>query len=318
MSKTLEDFLLREEKRRNRSLSKRFRTWLSSNRGERHYSGLSHILSKAGSEHKAAMALKKSEEAYKADDAHKRQDNKRKKSLKQFHLAFEKWLKSDKGRAYQEQIDQAARAPYKNVEARSISLEILRDEAEKAFARAFPHLLPDDYRDFSKTRIRPLRHARSKEIEEIAFDVIEPGLNQLGLVSSSIIRNWASIVGPNLAENTRPEKLYFSPKSRTHGTLHILARQGFNTIIQHSSAEIIFRINAHFGFAAIADLRISKRFYKELETTGTRAARKIISTRVTPAASLSPRVAQLVHSIKDPDFKKAFEELGRLIKARNA
>jgi hypothetical protein len=317
MSQAVEDFLTREEGRRNKSLSKRFRLWLTSSQGESHFNRLGQTLSKAGSENKAALLLKKIEEAYKADDVYKRQDNKRKKSLKQFHEAFEKWLKSDKGAAYQAQIETASHAAYKNVEARRLTLENLNDEAEKAFARAFPHLLPEDYRDFSKTRIRPLRHARSKEIEEICFDVIEPGLNQLGLVGSTIVRNWARIVGSTLAENTRPEKLQFPVKSRTHGTLIILARQGFNTIIQHSSAEIIFRVNSHFGFAAVSDVRISKRFYEELETTGRRAAKKIISTRITPSPTLSPRVAELVHQIKDPEFKQAFEDLGKLIKARN-
>jgi len=317
MNQAVEDFLIREEGRRNKSLSKRFRTWLSSPQGETHANRLNQILSKSGSENKAALQLKKVEEAYKADDAYKRQDNKRKKSLKQFHAAFEEWLKSDKGRAYQKQIEVALKSEYKNVEARRLTLQNLRDEAEKAFARAYPHLLPDDYRDFSKTRIRPLRHARLKDVEEICFDIIEPGLNQLGLVGSTIVRNWAAIVGTTLAQNTRPEKLQFPVKSRTHGTLIILARQGFNTIIQHSSAEIIFRVNAHFGFAAVSEVRISKRFYEELETTGKRAAKKIISTRITPAPNLSPHMAKLIHGIKDPEFRQAFEDLGKLIKARN-
>jgi|GEM_PF-1569316 len=317
MNQRVEDFLTREEGRRNKSLSKRFRVWLSSSQGESHINRLDRTLSKTGSENKAAIQIKKIEEAYKADDAYKRQDNKRKKSLKQFHAAFEDWLKSDRGLAYQTQIETALSAEYKNVEARRLTLENLRDEAEKAFARAFPHMLPDDYKDFSKTRIRPLRYARSKEVEELCFDVIEPGLNQLGLVGSTIVRNWASIVGSTLAQNTRPEKLQFPVKSRTHGTLIILARQGFNTIIQHSSAEIIFRVNSHFGFAAVSEVRISKRFYEELETTGKRAAKKIISTRITPAPHLSPRVAELVLNIKDPEFKQAFEDLGKLIKARN-
>ena len=230
MSQRLEDFLIREEQRRNKSLSKRFRVWLSSSQGESHTNRLTLVLSKTGSENKAAILLKRVEEAYKADDAYKRQDNKRKKSLKQFNSAFEKWLKSDEGLAYQTQIETALKAEYKNVEARRLILESLRDEAEKAFARAYPHMLPDDYRDYSKTRIRPLRHARSKDVEDLCFDIIEPGLNQLGLVGSTIVRNWASIVGNTLAQNTRPEKLQFPAKSRTHGTLIILARQGFNTL----------------------------------------------------------------------------------------
>jgi len=308
MSQLVEDFLNREERRRNRSLSKRFRVWLSSEKAQTHFDKLAKILSRSGSEDKSSLFLKRIEEVYKADDAYKRQDNKRKKSLKQFKEAFDAWLTSDRGKAYGDQIDEALEDDKK---------EAALLDAEKAFARANPHLLPDDYKDASKTRIRPLRHGRRKEVEDLAFDVIEPGLNQLGLVGSTILKNWAQIVGSALAQNTRPERVSFPPKARTHGTLHIKARQGFNTIIQHSNSEIIFRINSHFGFSAITEVRISKRFYEELETTGARVANKVLSTRVVPASQLSPRVAELVHGIKDPEFKQAFENLGKLIKARN-
>ena len=126
-----------------------------------------------------------------------------------FQESFEKWLTGYSGLPYQEQI----------LNAKSDDLrELAKDDAERAFARANPHLLPDDYRDASKTRIRPVRHARLKGVDDLSFDVIEPGLNQLGLVSASIMRNWESIVGSALAQNTRAERVTFPPKSRTHGS----------------------------------------------------------------------------------------------------
>lgn len=308
MTPVLEDFLQREESRRNRSLSKRFRTWLSSEKALPSVEKLQHALTKSGNEGIAVQLLKKCEEAYKADDVYRRQDGKRKKSLKQFQESFEKWLTGYSGQPYQEQI----------LNAKSDDLrELAKDDAERAFARANPHLLPDDYRDASKTRIRPVRHARLKGVDDLSFDVIEPGLNQLGLVSASIMRNWESIVGSALAQNTRAERVTFPPKSRTHGSLFIKARQGFNTIVQHNTSEIIFRINSHFGFAAIAEVKISKRYFEESGTTGSKISDKLISTRITPASDLSPRVAEMLHKIDDPDLRKAFEELGKVIKARN-
>ncbi len=305
MNKTVEDFLNLEERLRNRSISKRFRTWLSSDKASFHLEKIERALNK-GKE--ASGLLRKAEEAYKSDDTFKRQDNKRKKSLKQFKDAFEGWLKSDKGRPYLEQINQSG-------DERASEIATL--DAEKAFARANPHLLPDDYQDGSKTRIRPVRFARTRDVDDLALDVIEPGLNQLGLVGSTIIKNWSAIVGSSLAQNTRPERVSFPPKTRTHGTLYIKARQGFNTIIQHHSAEIVFRINSHFGFAAISQVRISKRFFEDLETTGKQMVRKVMSTRITPADQPSQRVLELTANIKDPDLKKAFEEFGKVMKARN-
>lgn len=305
MTQQLEDFLSLEERMRNRTISKRFRIWLTSDKASYHLEKIERALNKGKD---ASFLLKKAEEAYKADDAFRRQDNKRKKSLKQFKDAFESWLKTDKGRPYLEAI---------NATTGEQASDVALTDAEKAFARANPHLLPDDYVDSSKTRIRPVRHARTKNVDDLTFDVIEPGLNQLGLVGSTIIKNWSSIVGSGLAQNTRPERVSFPPKHRTHGTLFIKARQGFNTIIQHHTQEILFRINSHFGFAAIAEVRISKRFYEELETTGKRIAQKVISTRIKPAKEPSKRVLELTAGIKDPELKKAFEEFGKVMKARN-
>jgi len=308
MYQLLEDFLTREERRRNRSLSKRFRTWLASPKGQSAAEKIERILSKPGSENQAVQQLKKAEDTYKADEVFKKQDNKRRRSLKQFEKAFDDWLKDKKGSPYFEQILAA-----KNDEDRAMA----RLDAEKAFARAFPHLLPEDYRDVSKTRIRPVRQARTQEVDNLALNVIEPGLSQLGLVGADILRNWEKIVGQALAQNTRPERVKFPPKERSNATLFIKARPGFNTIVQHHAAQIIFRINGHFGFRAVAEVRISKRPFDERPTTGTQTSQRILSSRVHPAKELSPRMAQLVQNIQDPELRHAFEELGKVVKARN-
>ncbi|MDV7340014.1 DciA family protein [Terasakiella sp. A23] len=308
MNQTIEDFLNREEGRRNRSLSKRFRTWLFSEKARLHAQKLERCLAKAGNEHKASLILRQCEEAYKTDDAYRKQDNKRKKSLKQFRDAFDNWLRTDRGKPYLDQILETTTDTDK---------EIAREDAEKAFARANPHLLPEDYRDTSKTRIRPVRHARTKGVEDLSFDVIEPGLNQLGLVGASIVRNWEEIVGSALAKNTQAERVTFPPKARNNGTLYVKVRAGFNTIIQHHTQQIIFRINSHFGFSAVSEIRISKRFYEDFDSTGNRAARKVMAARITPAAELSPNIKKMIANISDPDLRAAFEGLGKVIKGRN-
>lgn len=304
----LEDFLNREEQRRNRSLAKRFRNWLLSEKGTHHAQSIERALSKAGSESKAVQLLKKAEDAYKSDDVFKKQDAKRKRSLKQFEKVFEDWLNGKGGAAYQQEILNAKD---------DIARNLARSDAEKAFARANPHLLPEDYKDASKTRIRPIRKGRLNEVDSLTFEVIEPGLNQIGLVGADILRNWAKIVGDALAQNTRPERITFPPKERANATLFIKVRPGFNTIVQHHSPQIIFRINGHFGFRAVSSVRISKRLFDENETTGSKVSRKVLSQRVQPVEALSPRMNALVHSIKDPEMRKAFEELGKVIEARN-
>ncbi|GGF61757.1 hypothetical protein GCM10011332_14450 [Terasakiella brassicae] len=304
----LDDFLIREERRRNRSLPKRFIAWLNADKGEKTAKHLERTLAKPGSENMAVQLLKKAEEAYKADDVYKKQDAKRKRSLKQFQKVFEDWLNGKPGTPYREEMLNAKD---------DMGRELARSDAERAFARANPHLLPDDYKDASKTRIRPVRNGYMKEVDDLTFDVIEPGLNQMGLVGADILRSWDKIVGQALAQNTRPERITFPPKERANATLFLKVRAGFNTIVQHHSAQIIFRINGHFGFRAVSEVRISKRPFDENETTGSQVSRKVLAQRVQPVAQLSPRMAELIHAIKDPEMRQAFEELGKVIEARN-
>ena len=304
----IEEFLHREERRRNKSLSKRFISWLKSDKAERYHNQLCRLLAKKGGEYDASTYLKKCEEAYKADDLFKKQDSKREKTLKQFQNAFEQWLQDEKNQSYQDALLNAKTDGDK---------ELARLDAEKAFARANPHLLPLDYQDRSLTRIRPVRHAYRKTVDELSLNILEPGLQKMGMLNSELMRNWSKIVGQALSENCRPERIAFPPNQRDNGVLHLKCRSAFNTIVQHHSAQIIFRINGHFGYKAISEIRISKFPFASGETTGEARVKKLMAARTEITFKEEQSKNPLYSGIKDEELKKAFEELGQIIAARN-
>ena len=90
-----------------------------------------------------------------------------------------------------------------------------------------------------------------------------------GFSAATLITDWATIVGPDLARATAPERLKW-PKAvagrgqaveeidqgRPGATLVLRVDDGRALDIQYKSRQIIERINAYFGYRAVAEIRI--------------------------------------------------------------
>ncbi|HXF53827.1 MAG TPA: DciA family protein [Hyphomicrobiaceae bacterium] len=90
-------------------------------------------------------------------------------------------------------------------------------------------------------------------------------LQKYGFPAASLVTDWAAIVGADLASYTLPERLKWprvadsdaTPSSRTSGaTLHLRVEGARALDVQYRSRQIIERINAHFGYRAVGELRL--------------------------------------------------------------
>ena len=88
--------------------------------------------------------------------------------------------------------------------------------------------------------------------------VAEPALRKRGFSAVEIITNWREIVGPELAEETAPERLSFPRGARSHGTLHITAPGAVALEMQHLEPIILERINTYFGYGAVSRLAMTQ------------------------------------------------------------
>lgn len=89
-----------------------------------------------------------------------------------------------------------------------------------------------------------------------------------GFASASLITDWAQIVGARLAGDTRPLKLKWprlpeqagvgndTDKGRPGATLVLQVDPAVALDVQYQTAQIIERINAYFGYRAVAELRL--------------------------------------------------------------
>lgn len=128
-----------------------------------------------------------------------------------------------------------------------------------------------------------------------------------GFAYADLITQWPAIAGEGIAKWSEPERIKW-PRAATDerkqgGTLVIRVVPGRGLDIQHETPRIIERINAFYGYGAIASVKI---------TQGALTARKPSRPALAP---LRPADAQALESrletVDDPALKEALRQLGK-------
>jgi hypothetical protein len=150
-----------------------------------------------------------------------------------------------------------------------------------------------------------------------------PGLTRkaferYGFSAATLITDWAAIAGRELAAYTAPERLRW-PRGPTHAdeedadgrgkgrpgaTLVLRVDGGRSLDVQHGARQVIERINAYFGYAAIKELRIVQ--------APLGAAGGALPPAPRPAP---PALTHEVAGIADPALREALARLGAGVRA---
>ena len=121
-------------------------------------------------------------------------------------------------------------------------------------------------------------------------------------------RDWPAIAGDAIAAHSQPEKITYVGRERTGGLLHLrIDNSAMATQLQHLEPQFLERINAYFGYRAVARLRL---FHGPLPKAG-------LSPRQRKSGALSTnhlrRLSDTLDGIKDPELRQALEQLGRVL-----
>jgi len=155
-------------------------------------------------------------------------------------------------------------------------------------------------------RSKPTRGLRS--IAAAVDRVARPMLRRRGMAAARILTDWAEIVGPDLAAYSLPERLV--PGAHGHGgTLHVRVSGGLAIELQHLEPLVVERINSHFGYKAVAGLRLVQGPLPRANVSPPVARRPI------PAAEDAALTARL-EGIADTDLRDALAGLGRAMLSR--
>ncbi|MBI1648860.1 DUF721 domain-containing protein [Hyphomicrobium sulfonivorans] len=118
---------------------------------------------------------------------------------------------------------------------------------------------------------QPMRSSRdyisARAVGAFVPKLTHKAFEKYGFAAATLILEWATIVGRDVAAYTAPERLkwprgvdYSDPdetaSSRPGGTLILRVDPARALDIQYKGQQLIERINAHFGYRAVAELRI--------------------------------------------------------------
>ena len=156
-----------------------------------------------------------------------------------------------------------------------------------------------------------------KSLDHHFRHITRPAFEHYGFAHGDLVAQWSAIVGDDVAARCSPERMVW-PKGRdkahrqTEGaTLTIRADHGAGLALSYETTTIIDRINAFFGYHAVATVKIVQ---------GKRAVRdKPAAPRVPdPTPDVVERVQQKTGTIEDNQLKAALTRLGSAALAKAA
>ena len=95
------------------------------------------------------------------------------------------------------------------------------------------------------------RHLFARSLSAVTEAITAPMLDGKQQMLRMLMKDWAHIVGEDLATHTRPAKLHFQTQENTGGILHLKVAAHKAPEIPYLSPQIIESLARHIGFRAI-------------------------------------------------------------------
>ena len=141
-------------------------------------------------------------------------------------------------------------------------------------------------------------------------------LGKRGFALADLLRDWASIVGRDIAARCVPRKLDRPRPSQrrgahaAEGTLTLRVEAGFALEVQHLEPQLLERINGYFGFRAVTRLRLLQ------------GPAPAPTPESAPAAPVRPEAMTALHArledVEDTELRGALDRLGQALLRRDA
>ena len=150
------------------------------------------------------------------------------------------------------------------------------------------------------------RRHRMTRLSRLVDGMVAPSVRERGFVISRLVSNWRHIAG-EMANWSRPTQLTLS--RRGGGTLKVAIASGYGPIALQMKQPIIDRVNATFGYGAVADLVF-------VQTLAPQPAKPETTHGDSPPlpAPLAESIWELdarLERINSPEIRAALRRLGR-------
>lgn len=136
-----------------------------------------------------------------------------------------------------------------------------------------------------------------------------PALKKRGFAAADILLHWDRIVGRQLAQYSCPEKLGFARQSNRDAVLKLRVAPGHAPEIMHLEPQIVEKINAFFGYRAVARLQLIQA---PIERKQARAEKKLVPL----SEDAARRLDAILRPVQDQNLKNKLQSLGERILAK--
>ena len=129
-------------------------------------------------------------------------------------------------------------------------------------------------------------------------------LGKRGFWNADIIAHWEEIVGPELAQGIRPDKITY-PKGKG-GVVHVRVAGGaFAVTAEHKKRILLDRLNTFVGTQAFEDIKITQGAdFKKKEETPQPKPQPL-------SAEQLAKLENIVTCVKDPQLRQALLDYGK-------
>lgn len=139
-------------------------------------------------------------------------------------------------------------------------------------------------------------------------------LGKKGFVEVDLIANWGDIAGQELAAYSVPQRLEFRRGEKNNGILHVAVPGGaFALELQHREKIIIGKVNAFFGYNAVAALKIMQNAdipVKDAENVKT-------SQKTLVSEAEENYIKDLSGGVQNSALQEVLQRLGRSVISNN-
>lgn len=152
-----------------------------------------------------------------------------------------------------------------------------------------------------------------KPITQLIRPVVKKILPQKNVVFQQLFDMWSDIVNGTEAKNTIPEKLSFPKDQQKNGVLSIWAQSSAQaTEVTYNRMMLIQRINSVFGYALLADIKVTAHPGMGIMGKTRPNPEKVNSVQGIPSQSLD----KILSGISNPILRHTLAELGGVIPAQ--
>lgn len=162
---------------------------------------------------------------------------------------------------------------------------------------------------------RPTRRARGfAQAGGLVQAQIRKAGEARGFAVSRLLTHWAEVVGTDIARLCRPVRINYG-KGGLGATLTVLARGAAGPILQAQLPDIRARVNACYGYNAVAQIRITQTAAEGFAEPRAGWGGQPDAAPV-PAPEQHAAAADLADGVTDPDLRAALAGLGARVLSR--